>query len=89
MPIKHAALKQLRKDRRRVPRNRALRSALKTLQKQVGALLDAKKRDEVLKLLPSLMKRFDQAAAKGVIAKNAASRTKSRVMRRLAKLAAA
>ena len=89
MPIKHAALKQLRKDRRRIPRNRAIRSALKTLRKEVDALLVAKKREDVLKLLPTVMKQFDQAAAKGLIAKNAASRTKSRVMRRLAKLASA
>lgn len=89
MPIKHAAVKQLRKDRRRTPRNRAIRSELHTLKKELDALLASKKRAEVVNLLPAIMKRFDQAAAKGVIAKNAASRTKSRTMRRLAKLPSA
>ena len=84
MPIKHAALKQIRKDRRRRERNQAVRSELKTLKKQLRSLLDQQKRDEALRLMPTVMRRFDQAAAKRVIHKNTASRVKARFMRQLA-----
>ena len=83
MPIKHAALKQIRKDRKRTLRNQAVRSELKTLKKRVHALLAQQKQEEARKLLPLVMKRFDQAAAKGVIHKNTASRRKARIMRQL------
>ena len=83
MPIKRAALRQLRKDRVRNARNQALRSELKTLKKQFIELLTAKRQEEARKLLPLLARRFDQAAAKGIIHKNTASRTKGRLMRHL------
>ena len=83
MPIKRAALRQLRKDRVRNARNQALRSELKTLKKQLSELLTAKRQEEARKLLPLLTRRFDQAAAKGIIHKNTASRTKGRLMRHL------
>lgn len=86
MPIKHAAVKQLRKDRTRAQRNVAVSSALKTLQKRVRVLLAQQQRDEVVRLLPAVMRQFDRAAAKGVIHKNVASRTKSRLMRRVRQL---
>jgi len=84
MPIKRAALRQLRKDRVRRVRNQAVASELKPLVNRMRALLAQQKRDEAVKLLPQLMKRFDQAAAKRVIHANTASRTKSRFMQRLA-----
>ena len=86
MPIKRAALRQLRKDRPRALRNQAVASELKTLKKQLLSLLVEKKRDEAQKLYPLVAKRFDQAASKGVIHKNLASRTKSRFMRQLQKV---
>ena len=88
MPIKRAAVRQLRKDRKRTVRNQGIRSELKTLKKRFLSLLDEQKRDEANKFLPLLVRRFDQAAAKGLIHKNTVSRTKSRLMHRLAKLAA-
>ena len=83
MPIKRAALRQLRKDRPRALRNQAVASELKTLRKQLVALLAQQKRDEAQRLFRVVAKRFDQAASKGVIHKNLASRTKSRFMRQL------
>ena len=83
MPNKHAALKQLRKDKKREIRNQSVLSELKTLKKRVVSLLNEKKTDEAIKVIPLLMKSFDQAAAKGMIHKNIASRTKSRLMHRL------
>ena len=89
MPIKHAALRQLRKDRPRAVRNQAVASALKTLTKRIRALMAQQKREEAQQLLPTVAKGFDQAAAKGVIHKNTASRMKSRLTRQLAKTASA
>ena len=85
MPIKHAALRQMRKDRKRAVRNQGVLSELKTLKKQLRALVSEQKRDEALKLLPTLMKRFDRAATKHLIHRNVASRTKSRLTKLLAR----
>ena len=81
MPIKHAALKQIRKDRTRVERNRAVRSELKSLTKKLRALLSAQQLEEATQLLHTVAKRYDRAAAKGIIHGNTASRYKSRLMR--------
>ena len=83
MPIKHAALKQIRKDRKREARNQAVRSELKTLTKQLRALLSSQKLDEANALLQRLASKYDHAASKGVIHRNTASRYKARLARRL------
>ena len=85
MPIKRAALRQLRKDRPRAARNQAAHSALRTLKKQWLTLLAQHKFDEAATLFPTVAKRFDQAAAKGLIHKNTAARTKSRLTAQLAR----
>lgn len=83
MPIKRAALRQLRKDRVRAERNRAVRSELRTLKKRIFTLLDQGKRDDAQQLLPQVSKRFDQAVSKRLVQKNTAARLKSQLMRRL------
>ena len=83
MPIKHAALKALRQDRKRRARNQAAGSQLKTLTKRLLALLSAKKLDEATALIGEVAKQYDHAAVKGIIHRNTASRTKSRLMRRV------
>lgn len=83
MPIKHAALKELRKDRRRHERNQAVASALKTLTKRLVTLLGEKKFDEARTLIRVVVKQYDHAATKGVIHRKTASRKKARLMRRL------
>ena len=88
MPIKHAALKQLRKDRKRRQRNQAVQSELKTLTKRLLAFANSRKVEEARALLPLIEQRFDRAASKGVIHRNTAARYKSRLMRRVSQLAA-
>ena len=83
MPNKRAALRSLRKDRVRHARNEAVLSELKTLKKHLAGLLSDRKREEAVKFFPLVVKRFDQAAAKHIIHKNVASRTKARLARRL------
>ena len=83
MPIKHAALKQIRKDRTRRQRNQAVQSELKTLTKRLLVLLKEQKLDEARSLIQLVAKKYDHAASKGVIHPNTAARYKSRLMRRI------
>jgi small subunit ribosomal protein S20 len=83
MPIKHAALKQLRKDKVRHSRNQAVQSELKTFTKQFLSLINTKKIDEARNMLSQLEKKYDRAASKHVIHRNTASRMKSRLTLRL------
>lgn len=79
MPNIKSAKKRLRQDRVRRLRNRSVKASLKTAVKRTRDAVaggDLAKAEEMLR---AAAKRFDQAAAKGVIHKNAASRTKSRL----------
>ena len=86
MPIKHAALKQIRKDRKRQFRNQSVRSELKTLTKRLVGLLANQQVNEARALLRLVGKQYDRAAAKGIIHRNVASRYKSRLTHRLNQL---
>jgi small subunit ribosomal protein S20 len=85
MPNKHAALKQIRKDRVRQARNQAIRSELKTMTKRLHELLDHRKLEEAAAFLPDLASHYDRAASAGVIHRNTAARSKSRLTGRLAR----
>jgi len=74
-------------NEKRSLRNKAVRAELKTRVKHAEtAAADGADTSEAL--LRAAIKRIDQAAAKGVIHKNAANRKKSRLTKRLAKLSA-
>ena len=83
MAIKHAALKQLRKDRKRQQRNQMVRSELRTLTKRFVTFVSAKRLDEARALIQSLTSKYDRAASKGIIHRNTAARYKSRLTTRL------
>ena len=83
MPIKHAALRQMRKDRKRQQRNQAIRSELKTTTKRLLGLLAAKKNDEAKSLLKVLASKYDRATSRGIVHRNTAARYKSRLAKRL------
>ena len=83
MPIKHAALKQIRKDRPRKLRNQAVRSELKTLTKRLITLLQAKQLEDAKTMLQLVSKKYDCAASAHVIHRNTAARYKSRLARKL------
>jgi len=85
MAIKHAALKQLRKDRGRQQRNQMVRSELKTLTKRFATLVSAQRLDDARALIQSLTSKYDRAASKGIIHRNTAARYKSRLSKRLNK----
>lgn len=83
MPIKHAALKEIRKDRKRRARNQALRAELKTVTKHFLSLVQEQKLEEAGQLLRLVVKKYDHAASKRIIHRNTAARYKSRFMRKL------
>ena len=83
MPIKHAALKQIRQDRKRQRHNQAMRSELKTLTKRLLTLLQGHKLEEARSLIHIVAGKYDRAASAHIIHRNTAARYKSRLMRRL------
>lgn len=84
MPITTSAKKALRQSKRKKAfndrRKRLYRDAVKEFKKAVAA----KEFDKAKSLLPEVYKRLDKAAKSHTIAKNKASRTKSRLSKQLA-----
>lgn len=74
-----SAAKKARRDVEARLRNRGNRSVMKTeVKKFLGVLATGKKADATA-ALPAILGIMDRAAKKGVIHKNAADRTKSRL----------
>lgn len=85
MPNIKSAMKRVRSDKKKQERNQNMLSELKTMKKNLQKLqAEPAKAKE---LAAKLMKRFDQAAGKGIIPKGRASRNKSRIQAFLAKIA--
>jgi small subunit ribosomal protein S20 len=80
-------IKRNRQAIKRTERNKAVRSELKTRTK-AALTAGAEGAENADALARTAQKRIDMAAAKGVIHKNAASRRKSRLAKRLNKAAA-
>jgi small subunit ribosomal protein S20 len=89
MPIIRSSEKDLRRTARRTRANKATLSALRTAVKKARAQLDARDRAGAGEALASALTALDRAASKGHIHRNAAARTKSRLMRRLNRVTAA
>ncbi len=83
MPQTRSAKKRLRQDARRRLRNRRVSSAVKTQMKKVSAAAEEKDGARAKAELAAAYKKLDQAARKGVIHRNAASRHKSRLAKKI------
>lgn len=83
MPNSRSASKSLRQSETRRLRNRSTRSGLRSAVKNARLAIAGDDSEAVANALKLATKKIDQAASKGIIHKNAAARTKSR----LAKLA--
>jgi small subunit ribosomal protein S20 len=79
MAITKSAKKALRQNLRRRDKNLVYKNKIKSLVKEVKALILEKKNEEAKSKLPELYKAFDKAAKVGIIKKNEASRKKSRL----------
>mgnify|MGYP001175240509 CR=1 FL=1 len=82
MPNIKSAIKRVKTNEERRAQNVQLKSAMRTAIKkfEAAALNNA---DNAQELLKNAVKHVDKAAAKGIIHKNTASRTKSRLMKKL------
>lgn len=82
MPHTPAAAKALRQSRLHRARNlRVLKDFRKKLHDARRAIQQGKNDDATKSLVAATMKAFDRATQKGVVKKNAAARTKSRLQR--------
>lgn len=79
MPNTKSAKRALRKSDTRRLRNRSTRSELRSAIKIARAAITGDDAQAAAKALRGAAKQIDQAAAKGIIHKNAAARTKSRL----------
>ncbi len=78
-----SALKRHRQSLKRRLRNKAKKSAIKTLSKKAVALAQEGKAEEALKIMRKAVSLMDKAAKGSTLHKNAAARKKSRLMRKI------
>ena len=86
MPIKQAAIKDLRKNRKRAARNKKIKTSLRNLVKENRKNIETEKMDE--QILKKTISEIDRAVQKKIIKKNTAARKKSRLFKRLKKVQA-
>lgn len=84
MPTSISAAKRVRQNEKRRIANKARRSELKTIRKQLLRAVHDGKADDADRLLRSFTQKVDRAAAKGVLHRNAAGRVKSRLAKQVA-----
>lgn len=82
-----SALKRAKQAEVNRQRNRSVKASVLTARKKVLDAIASGNKEEATKLFIAYTSTLDKAAKKGVIAKNNASRKKSRVATRLTKLA--
>jgi small subunit ribosomal protein S20 len=82
MPIKKAAIKSLRQNKKRQLRNKNVKKKLKDLIKETQKVFVVQKKEEAKKLIYAVQKALDKAAQKKIIKKNTAARKKSRMMKK-------
>jgi small subunit ribosomal protein S20 len=82
MPVHDSPIKHQRQSKARRERNQAILSRLKTQIKKARAAFEAKDPDKIQQALAMAISTLDKAASKGVIHKNKASRTISRLSRK-------
>jgi small subunit ribosomal protein S20 len=79
MPNTKSAKKRMKQSETRRLRNRSVKSSVKTQVRKVRDAITGGNVENAETEFRTVVKKLDQAAAKGVIHKNAASRTKSRL----------
>jgi small subunit ribosomal protein S20 len=86
MAVHASTIKRERQTKTRRTRNQAALSRLKTLLKKARTALETKDPDKAQQALSLAIAALDKAASKGIIHKNKASRTISRLSRRYQQL---
>lgn len=78
--------KRIRQAEQARQRNRAVKSRVRTAVKELRGAVVAGENDKAKDLLPAALRLIDKTAQKGVLHRNAASRTKSRLQKAVAGL---
>ncbi len=87
MPATKSAKKTLKTDKKKRARNAHVKKTLKVLIKGLNRNVELKQEEEAKGILLKAGSAIDRAASKGVIHKNTARRKKSRLARKVNKLA--
>ncbi|GKS10205.1 30S ribosomal protein S20 [Paenibacillus chitinolyticus] len=88
MPNIKSAIKRVKVSEKRRLRNASAKSALRTAVKAFETTVASNNVDSAKEALINATKKLDKAASKGLIHKNAASRKKSRLAKKLNALSA-
>jgi len=86
MPIKKAAFKALRQNKRHRIRNLRVKNHLKKLSINFRKAVEKKDKAKAAEFAKKLIKAYDKAAEHNYIKKNTAARKKSRLMKKLNQL---
>ncbi len=89
MPNKHAAIKDLRKNKTRAARNSRMKTHLRSLDRSWKAVLKEGKIDEAKDMMKKLQQALSKAAKNAVIHKNKASRRLSSMHKAITKASSA
>lgn len=83
MPIKRAAYKRVRADKKRKLRNLSAISAIKSMARKLNNLISSKNKSALEQALKNFYSLVDKAANKGIIHKSTASRNKARMAKKV------
>lgn len=83
MPNKHAAIKDLRKNRKRAAHNAKVKTHVKFLRKKGTDLVSGGNAAEAKEAVRALQQALDKAAKLGIIKPNKAARQKASLMKAL------
>ena len=83
MPNTKSAIRRVRRVNKQTYVNRVRKSKYKSIIKQISLLITAKKKKEVIKLLPKFNSQLMKIAKVGVIKKQTASRKISRLTKKI------
>ena len=86
MPNTKSAIRRVRRVNKQTYVNRIRKSKYKSIIKEISLLITAKKKKEVIKLLPKLNSQLMKIAKVGIIKKQTASRKISRLTKKINKL---
>lgn len=87
MPNIKSSIRSVKTDAERRARNLPVKSAIKTATRKVNEGVEAGNQEEVTTLLTKASSLIDKAASKGILHKNTAARKKSRLAKRVNKMA--
>ncbi len=75
------AIKKHKQSEKRRVRNKAVKSAVKTLIKKAKSFITAGEKEKAIETVKLAYSKIDKAAEKGILHKNNAARKKSRLMK--------